>query len=258
MPSKPARSAGSTLAGVTRRTGTGLFWMPLAVRGYALTPRRLAIALAVLAVVVAFGWFRDQLGLRNLHDHATEFDGFLVFAALVLLPLLAFPVSVMHAMAGAKFGLPLGIALVGVSIVLQVFACYGIVRLFPKFFARRFAWLRKKLPPGTHRSLTLFALLLPGAPYFAQNYVLPVAGVPFRVAFRYSLPINFCRSIVGVIFGEWSGNLTGGRMAVFAIYTAAITLACGLAFRRLRAQLQNPPAEESDPTQCEQCGHVAR
>lgn len=173
--------------------------MPLAIHGYALTPRRIVAAVVVLAVVVAFVWFRDQLGLKNLHDHATEFNGFLVFAALVVLPLLAFPVSVMHAVAGAKFGLPLGITLVGISIVLQVLACYGIVHLFPKFFARRFARLRRKLPPGTHRSLTLFALLLPGAPYFAQNYVLPVAGVPFRVAFRYSLPINFGRSIVSTL-----------------------------------------------------------
>jgi uncharacterized membrane protein YdjX (TVP38/TMEM64 family) len=96
------------------------------------------------------------------------------------------------------------------------------------------------LPRAAHRSLTLFIMLLPGAPYFAQNYVLAGAGVPFRIYFGYAFSIHVARSLVGVIFGEWSGDLTPGRAAIFGAYMIGITLTCGLAFRRLRRQWRSP------------------
>lgn len=229
-----------------------------ALGGFVLTTRRVVIIGAILVSAVALIWFRDQLDLKTLHDHAGEFNPFAVVLGLIVLPLFGFPVSLAHAITGAKFGLPLGLMFVGISIALQLCASYGIVRLFPNFFARRFEWLRRRLPPATHRSLTLFTMLLPGAPYFAQNYTLPVAGVPFAIFFCYSSPINFARSIVGVIFGEWSGDMTAGRVAMFVTYTITITLACAFAFRRLRAQLRNRPPAENDLTQCEQYGHAAQ
>lgn len=232
--------------------------MPRASGHAFFTPRRIILGLVVLAVVAAVIWFRDYLDLKTLHERANDLSAAWVLLALAVLPLFGFPVSVLHAVTGAKFGLPLGLCFVGLSIAFQLCASYAIVRLFPNFFARRFEWLRKRLPPATHRSLTLFTMLLPGAPYFAQNYTLPVAGVPFGIFFRYSFPLNFGRSIVGVIFGEWSGHMTPTRIAVFAGYTLGITLACGLAFRRLRAQLQSRPAGESDPMQPAQYGHAAR
>lgn len=206
-----------------------------------LTPRRIAALIAVALALVAFIAFRDKLNLADLHAHAHDFNPAAVLLALFFLPLVGFPVSVLHAVTGAKFGLPVGMALVGLSIAFQLFASYGIVRLAPEFFAEKFGWLRKKLPPAAHRPLTLFTLLLPGAPYFAQNYVLAIVRVPFWLFFRFAFPIAFGRSMIGVIFGEWSGHMTPGRIAFFVIYTATIMLICGLAFRRLRARLQSPP-----------------
>jgi uncharacterized membrane protein YdjX (TVP38/TMEM64 family) len=193
------------------------------------------IVVTVLALLVIFG----RTWLAGLHDRAAELNGPALVAALTLLPLIGFPVSVLHALTGARFGWAVGMAIVAASIAVQMTASYAIVRLAPDFFARRFAWLRERLPPGTHRSLTLFTILLPGAPYFAQNYTLAVAGVPFRLFFSYAFPLNVGRSFIGLIFGEWSGNLTPGRMTFIAVYAAGIMLACGLAFRRLRAQLKS-------------------
>ncbi len=201
--------------------------------------RRVTLIAAAVVVVGLLFWFRDSLDLEKLHAWAEGMNGGLVFLALTVLPLVGFPVSVLHAVAGARFGLPLGMALVALSIALQLVASYGIVRAAPGFFARRFEWLRRRLPPATHRSLTLFTMLLPAVPYFAQNYVLPVVGVPFGIYFVYSLLIHFVRSFSGVIFGEWSGDMTPARMVVFGLYLTGITVACALAFRRLRAQLQS-------------------
>ncbi len=196
--------------------------------------------LAGLVVLVGLMiWFRHQIDLEAMHACAEKFDGGVVFLCLTVLPLVGFPVSLLHALAGARFGLPLGMTLVAASIVLQLLASYALVRMAPEFFARRFEQLRRKLPPATHRSLTVFTMLLPGVPYFAQNYVLVVVGVPFTTFFWLSLPIHFLRSIIGIIFGEWSGDLTPTRIVLFVIYGIGITVICGLAFRRLQAQLQN-------------------
>jgi uncharacterized membrane protein YdjX (TVP38/TMEM64 family) len=194
------------------------------------------VFIAGLVVAVVLLGFFGRTHLAQLHAHAEELNGPMLFLALLTLPLVGVPVSVMHALAGAKFGLPLGMTLVAVSIAFQVAVSYPIVRAAPGFFKRRFAWLHDRLPKTAHRSLTLFVMLLPGAPYFAQNYVLAGAGIPFRMYFGYAFGIHVARSLIGVIFGEWSGDLTPARAAVFVVYTAGIMLACGLAFRRLRAQ----------------------
>lgn len=223
-----------------------------------LTPRRIALLVAAALALVAFVTFRDELTLRNLHEHALVLQPAMVLLCLFVLPLLGFPVSVMHAVAGAKFGLPMGMLFVGLSIVFQLFASYGIVRLAPHFFAERFAWLRRKLPPATHGPLTLFTLLLPGAPYFAQNYVLAIARVPFWLFFRYAFPIAFGRSAIGVVFGEWSGHMTPLRITVFVLYAVTVTLICGLAFRRLRARLQNPRRGGNGRTRAARSDHAVR
>jgi uncharacterized membrane protein YdjX (TVP38/TMEM64 family) len=204
-------------------------------------PRRLLwIGGVLLVAFVLLGLF-GRSSLARLHERAGEFNGVLVVLALLVLPLVGFPVSVLHAVTGAKFGWPAGMAIVAVSIAAQMAASYGIVRLAPRFFARHFEWLRRRLPPATHGPLTLFTVLLPGAPYFAQNYVLAVVGVPFRIFFGYAFPLNVSRSLVGVIFGEWSGEMTPARTAIFVAYAAVVTVACGLAFRRLRSRLKNQP-----------------
>lgn len=204
------------------------------------TPARSFLFIGVVVAAVALLWLFGRGHLAQLHDHAEDFNGAIVILALMTLPLVGIPVSVMHAMTGAKFGLPVGLTLVAVSIAFQLVASYFIVRAAPGFFKKRFAWLHDRLPKAAHRSLTLFVMLLPGAPYFAQNYVLAGAGIPFRMYFGYAFSIHVARSLIGVIFGEWSGDLTPARAAVFVTYAIGITLACGLAFRRLRAQWHSP------------------
>lgn len=200
------------------------------------TPARSLLFIGIVVAVMSLVWFFGRSYLQDLHERAGDFNGAVIVLALFLLPLIGVPVTVMHALTGAKFGLPIGMTVVAASIAFQVAVSYLIVSAAPDFFKRRFAWLHDRLPRTAHRSLTLFVMLLPGAPYFAQNYVLAGAGVPFRIYFGYAVVIHIARSLVGVIFGEWSSDLTPGRAAVFAAYMIGITLTCGLAFRRLRHQ----------------------
>jgi uncharacterized membrane protein YdjX (TVP38/TMEM64 family) len=229
------------------RGGAGLRAMSRSIAGVELTPHRLKVAGLVVLGAIALWWLYGRIDVAAWHARAERLDGFTVFAALTFLPLFGFPISVLHVIAGARFGVALGLALVGISIVIQLLLSYWFVALAPGFFARRMAPWRARLPRAAHRPLTQFTMLVPGAPYFVQNYVLPVMGVPLGTYVLWGTLLHFVRSMVGVAFGEVSGDLTPLRIALFCLYGVTITLACAWAFRRLRAQLRHPQSAGDGP-----------
>lgn len=220
--------------------------LPAFVRDFEFTRKKVIwIVVAILACVGITLLYR-QIDVAALHERAKGINGALIFTLMVVLPLVGFPVSVGHAVAGVRFGLGLGLALVAMSIVLQMLLSYALVKAMPKLFAKRFEGIRKRLPHGAHTPVTQFTMLLPGVPYFAQNYVLPVIGVPLGTYLRWGVPIHIAKSIVGVIFGDMSDDLTPGRIAGFVAYTVFTTVACAWAFQRLQAQMKGPSPRGDD------------
>jgi uncharacterized membrane protein YdjX (TVP38/TMEM64 family) len=182
----------------------------------------------------------DPLVVRDL---AARVNGVLAFSVLAVLPLVGFPASVLHVAAGVRFGVPLGLALVWLSILLQLLASYGLVHWRRRFFAHRFKSIRARIPPGSHVAVTVFTMLIPGAPFFAQNYTLPLLGVPLRVYLAICLPMHAARSIIAVAFGGQSHELTPTRLLLLLAYAMLVLGASWWALRRLRAKLgDRPPA----------------
>ena len=223
--------------------------MSLTIAGFELDRRSLVALSLVVIACVGIALLYHLIDVAALHRRAQDLNGPLVFVLLVVLPLLGFPVSVANATAGVRFGLGLGLALASIAAVLHLLASYALVKAAPKFFARRLASVRRRLPPAAHTPLTQFTMLLPGVPYFAKNYVLPLAGVPLGTYLRWSIPINVARSFVGIIFGDMSGHLTAARIAGFASYTIVLTVTCGWALRRLQARMRDRPPAADGRTQ---------
>ena len=196
--------------------------------------RKLAIAVvAVAAVAVIY----SRIDVHRVHDYFQKWPGWALFSALVLLPLAGFPASVMHAIAGMRWGPRLGLALVVCSILLQLLASYALVALFRKPFERWLAAFPTRVTKGGPAPVTLFTVLLPGAPFFAQNYVIPVVGVPLRTFVMVALPVDTLRATISVMFGHESDQLTPWRIAGFAAYALVLILSFAWAFRRLRAEV---------------------
>jgi uncharacterized membrane protein YdjX (TVP38/TMEM64 family) len=193
---------------------------------------------AGLIAVVGVTWGYRQIDVDALHRRAEGVNGGVVFGAMVVLPLLGFPVTVVHAVAGLRFGIGPGCALVALATLLQLVGAYGLVKLAPAFFARKLEPWRRRMPVGAHTPVTLFTMLLPGVPYSAQIYVLPLVGVPFGTFLLWSWPINAARSVVGVTFGNLAGDFTPLRLAGFGLYFIVITVACAWALHRLRGTLR--------------------
>lgn len=195
--------------------------------------------LAGLAIVLGAVWMVFQhVDERAVHAWAARLNGPMVFAGLVVLPLLGFPVSLLHVVAGVRFGTTLGIALVAASILLQLLASYALVHARHDAFARRFDALKKRIPKGAHGNVTLFTLLLPGVPYFAKNYLLPLLGVPLRTYLLWCFPTHTLRSMVAVFFGDKSSELTPARLVFFLCYGGLLAGLCAWSFVRLKAKIE--------------------
>ncbi len=213
-----------------------------------LTARQWLAIFAVVAALAGLTYAYSRIDLGPLHERAARTNGFAVAGLITVLPLLGFPVSILHVVAGVRFGVQTGLLIVVFSIGFQLLASYGLVTWWRGHFARRFASLRARLPRGAHGPVSLFTLLLPGVPYFAKNYVLPLIGVPLGPYFVWCWPLHSVRALMGVVFGDQSDHLTPWKIAGFVAYAAIIALSCAWAFRRLKGLVANPPPAEGGPT----------
>jgi uncharacterized membrane protein YdjX (TVP38/TMEM64 family) len=212
------------------------------------TPKQYLLAGISVGVLVGLALFYRQIDVAALHQKAYAMNGFWVFAAIVVLPLIGFPVTVVHAVAGLRFGVAWGCVLVALATLFQLLGAYGLVKLAPGFFAKKLEPFRRRLPAGTHTPVTIFTMLLPGVPYFAQIYVLPLVGVPLGTFMLWSLPINVARSVVGVAFGDIADHLTPLRLAGFVAYFVSVTVACSWAFGWLRRKMREEEEAPGKPT----------
>lgn len=211
--------------------------------------RQIAIGAGIVALLTAI--FYRSVDIDEIHAQAARLPGPLAFALLVVLPLIGIPVSLLHIAAGIRFGAPLGFALVVLSIALQLLASYGIVHLWRKRFeqARWIARVRQRIPQGAHASVCAVTVLLPGAPYAAVNYTLPLLGVPLRTLLLCALPLHALRATVTVMFGGQSAHLTGMRLAVLVAYALVILGACAWTYHRLQSRFANPRRAAGDRRQ---------
>ncbi len=205
---------------------------------------QLRFVLLAIVVIGLLALLSGRIDVAAVHRYAERLNGLTAFALLVVLPLLGFPASVLHVAAGIRFGAGLGLLLVTLSIVLQLLISYALVHLFRRPFARRFSRLRRRIPPGAHASISVFAVLLPGAPFAAVNYTLPLLGVPLRTYLLCCWPLHTLRSTVTVLLGDQTDKLTPTRLMVLGGYALVLMLASWWLYRRVRRQLANRPPEE--------------
>lgn len=210
---------------------------------------KIATFVLILAAVGALVYTR--VDIEQIHQQAEQFNGFVAFALLVVLPLVGFPASLLHVAAGIRFGAVLGLALVSLSILIQLFASYAIVHVWRKHFESA-RWLRKvrdRIPKGAHAGVSIFTVLLPGVPFAGVNYVLPLIGVPLRTFILCAWPLHTLRSTITVVLGDQSDHLTASRLAVLGAYALLIVGASWWTYRRLQSQFEGPLPAAGDQKQ---------
>lgn len=192
------------------------------------------------AVLVAVAMLWGRFDVAEWAARARRWPAVPVLAAIAVLPLAGFPVSWLHVMAGVRFGLGGGMGAVALTSVLHHVLGWALVRVLPgRWLARLEPW-RRQLAGAGHRDATLLCCLLPGMPYTAQLYLLPLMGTPFPLMFGLSSLLHTARAVVTILVGDLSDELTPGRLALLGAYYLLLCTLSALAVRRLRRALAGP------------------
>lgn len=196
-------------------------------RGVAVWARRAGIAALVvgLGYVMIAIWDRDALVRWMSEASPVPF-----FVAMAVLPAIGVPLSPFMMVAGATFGIWVGLIISIAAIALNLCIGYAIAhsKLRPRIESlfERFGY---KVPDFTAggRSAWRFAAaikLTPVLPASAKMYVLAVTAVPFPIYFGVSLAISSAFAVAWTVLGDslLAHDLNHTTMAAIAIAVLAV------------------------------------
>jgi uncharacterized membrane protein YdjX (TVP38/TMEM64 family) len=162
------------------------------------------------------------------------------FSAMAILPAFGIPTTPLCLLAGATFGVRLGLLGSAGALAANLALCYWIARWMRPRLASLLRRFDYELPDiaKSDRSPVRFTLavkLAPGVPSFVKTYGLGVAGVPFLAYFVVSLLITGIYAASLIVLGEslFAHNLSRTLLTV----AVGVALALGMwLWRRRRKQ----------------------
>jgi uncharacterized membrane protein YdjX (TVP38/TMEM64 family) len=155
--------------------------------------------------------------------------------AMLVLPVFGFTISAFLVLGGVIFGVTQFILIWILILPLHVLAAYFIARWvripLTEFLCHRLGVRIPNIPPEHVAKFSFLFLAFPGLPYAAKNYILPLAGVPFR----YSVIMNtVVQGLIGLPF-----IILGKSAAKIDLTAFNITLAVMVAIYILRWWLRD-------------------
>lgn len=205
------------------------------------------VSIACVALfIVAFAF----IDTKALHDWAQTVPGWVVFALMAFLPVVGAPVSVLFIIGGARFGALGGLIAAAIAIAINLLLTYWMTKFVLRkpiaSFFKKTKYKLPRVPKEEYISISLLTALVPGLPYAAKNYLLVLAGVPFRVYFWVCLPSHFFHASLAILFGDMTKNLTKGKVIFLIGYGIVLTLLCKRVVKRLRAGAVAKAAESPE------------
>ena len=172
------------------------------------------------------------------------------FLALALLPAVGFPTTPFFLLAGAAFGLWVGIIGSVLSQAFNLILCYWLAtRYLHGFLERLIARTRYRIPQVRKENrlkVTLLIKITPGPPNFLKSYILGLAGIPFGMFFLISLPTSVGYGIGIIVLGDslLDGNI--GQAVVGVCILVSLLIGIRLLREYLLRRKRGREAEETD------------
>ena len=160
------------------------------------------------------------------------------FALMCLLTTIGLPITPFFIIAGATFGIGLGLVGSGLALAGSLAVSYrlGRGRLRPRLVSvvRRFG---RELPDFGEAGKNAFRFTLtvkfaPGVPAILKNYILAIAGVPFALYFGMSILITGAYGAALIVLGESLLEHDLGRALPTAVVVAVAALGLWWGLRR--------------------------
>lgn len=209
-------------------------------------------ALLVGAALLAWLSFTD-FEWTDLRDELLGVNLVTLWLLMLLLPPCGFSVSVVWLVAGARFGPWWGGLVVAVTTAGHLLLMHAIGRGLLRERLR--AWLRRRghelpvVPAGEHVAVAAMAVLAPGPPYFARNYLLALSDVPLRVYFAVGVPLYVARSYVTLFIGDLASDPSLPQLAALGgVYALKLGI-CAYLLWHIRRRLKRNAAASGAP-QC--------
>jgi uncharacterized membrane protein YdjX (TVP38/TMEM64 family) len=158
------------------------------------------------------------------------------FAAVALLTTVGAPITPLFILAGATFGVRMGLIGSGLALAASLVVTYWIAKGLRPWIESLLRRFHRELPDfgkagKSALRFTLMVKLAPGVPQFVKSYGLAVAGVPFPLYLGMSLLITGAYVAALVVLGESLLEHDLGRtVAVAAAFVLLVVL--GLWLRR--------------------------
>ncbi len=208
------------------------------IAGWGVTRRHLIKLIIGLVLIAGLAVVFQRIDPAEFQERARQWPAPVIIAVIVLLPLVGFPVSWLHLLAGLCFGFIGGLIVVLTTTLVHHVAGWVLVRVLPRRYFKRFEPWEEKLKGAGHRDATLLGGLVPGMPYVVHLYVLPIIGTPLLMLCILGVGIHTARAFVTILLGDQSGDLTAGRIAALVVYYAILFGLSAWAVRSLQKRLK--------------------
>jgi len=217
--------------------------------------RLLKVAILVILAVAGLVLVMSGTNLIEVRDRCIavvrDSGPGLFFTAMAILPALGVPMLAFTLSAGPMFGERLGIGIVVLlslaAITVNVIVSYFFARYTMRpVIERLMAWLGYKLPKipeGDITDVIIIVRVTPGIPFFAQNYLLGLAGVPFRKYLWVTCILTWVLSGAFVFFGD---ALVRGQGKI-AIITGCLLIAGTAATHLIRKHYSKKRPQSAAP-----------
>jgi uncharacterized membrane protein YdjX (TVP38/TMEM64 family) len=161
----------------------------------------LVALLAAAAAAAMYAVVRLEIYEKLITYISESMPPLFFIGAMLILPVFGFTISAFLVLGGMIFGVIQFILIWILILPLHVLAAYFIARWvrtpLTEFLCHRLGVRIPNIPPEHVAKFSFLFLAFPGLPYAAKNYILPLAGVPFR----YSVIMNtVVQGLIGLPF----------------------------------------------------------
>lgn len=202
----------------------------------------LIAALVVAAALLVVLYLRSDWDLQQITRAIADFNPFVVFLLMALLPVGGFSIAVIYLVAGIKFGPILGgVAVAGataVHLLLTHWICQTVLRGPLQRFLQRRKHSLPHVPEGENVAVAAMAALVPGLPYFSRNYLLALTDVPLRIYFWVCLPIYVVRSYIVILLGDFGMDVNRRTLVILIVVYVLKLSICAYLLWRIRRRFK--------------------
>ncbi len=222
------------------KVAAGYLWMKKKIQRGAQRRNRIILWSVIIGSAVLIGGLSHAIHLKTIHDWAAHINGWLLFALMAFLPVVGVPMSILGIMAGAKFGPWYGLAVtagaVAINMALSWWIMHSWLRKAVDRLLEKTHYKKPSLEVGEYAGVCMLTILIPGPSYALKNYFLAISNLPFGVYFGIGLPVHVFAMSPGILFGNFSGAMTGPKIAFLVAYTLLLVGASWFFVRKMKGR----------------------